>query len=348
MEEPKAISARRRRGLASDERAGRYARRRYRQAYRAYLRAQWRLLLIGVVILLGITAALAALVHGSLVRGLLIGFGATGTAAGVAHLVVLGSGAAPLMMGELAEQWTASELRPLQRIGWRVVNHFGLTAGDIDHVAVGSLGVFVVETKWSASSWSEAWAREDVESAFAQSERNAKRMTMWAPYKQLELPAPRPLVVLWGSGSRDLAESLSRPDVVAGVDLAERLRAHGLSNSRLTADQIDGVWHIMNEHLRKRDAAEAATAPIPDSLQSLTIRFASGVGAGLVSIVAAGYLLKTGIPIWGWFAALLGAVGLEQPLRRWPAMQNLVTGSQTGLLVTTLLAGAVAGAQIIR
>jgi roadblock/LC7 domain-containing protein len=165
--------------LASIERSGRFARRRYRQAYRAYIRSQWKVLLAGAALFLGITAVVAILVRGPLIRGLVIGCGVTATAAALTHLIVLASGAGPAMMGELAEQWTASELRRLTRIGWRVVNHFGLASGDIDHVVVGSPGVFVIETKWSASSWIENWAQADVEVALLQAGRGARRMTMW-------------------------------------------------------------------------------------------------------------------------------------------------------------------------
>lgn len=67
-----------------------------------------------------------------------------------ASLVLL-SGTAPLMMGELAEQWTAQELRPLTKHGWRLVNHFGLGYGGQDHVLVGPGGVVLLETKSSAT-----------------------------------------------------------------------------------------------------------------------------------------------------------------------------------------------------
>jgi hypothetical protein len=37
-------------------------------------------------------------------------------------------------MGATAEQWTASELRPLRRSGWRLINHY-LLRSEIDHAA---------------------------------------------------------------------------------------------------------------------------------------------------------------------------------------------------------------------
>lgn len=61
------------------------------------------------------------------------------------------SGTAPFM-GELAEQWTAQELRPLSKHGWRLVN-FALSYGDQDHVLVGPGGVVLLETKWNGTPW---------------------------------------------------------------------------------------------------------------------------------------------------------------------------------------------------
>jgi roadblock/LC7 domain-containing protein len=334
--------------LASIERSGRFARRRYRQAYRSYIRSQWKVLLAGAALFLGVTAVVAILARGPLVRGLVIGCGVTATAAALTHLIVLASGAGPIMMGELAEQWTASELRRLTRIGWRVVNHFGLASGDIDHVVVGSPGVFVIETKWSASSWTENWAQADVEAAHLQAGRGARRMTMWENYKRLNLPPPQPLVVLWGTGSADLAQDLGRSDVITGSNLIGVLESQALINPQLTADQLDSVWKTLSEHLRTRDAREAVDSPMPASLEALALRLASGVVSGLASFVAAAYLLKAGLPLWGWFVVVIATVVLEHPARRAAAMRPLITGSQAGLVMTALLSAAVAGAQIVR
>jgi roadblock/LC7 domain-containing protein len=272
----------------------------------------------------------------------------TATTAALIHLVVLASGAGPLMMGELAEQWTATELRRLQRSGWRVVNHFGLATGDIDHVVVGTPGVFVIETKWSASSWTEKWAQEDVEAAYSQAERAAKRMTMWENYKRLRLPEPLPLVAIWGAGSADLANALNHPSVIAGPDLPATLESQALIKPRLTVDQLDNVWQVLSDHLRKRDVREALDSPMPVSLQALAFRLASGVVAGLVSFLAAGYLLKTGLPLWSWFVIVLATVPAELSLRRWTHLRAMIAGSQTGFVLTALLVAAVAGAQVVR
>jgi hypothetical protein len=60
------------------------------------------------------------------------------------------------MMGDVGKQLAAGELRKLRRHEWRNVNHVTLRrARDVDHVLVGLGGPFAVETKWSATPWSQ-------------------------------------------------------------------------------------------------------------------------------------------------------------------------------------------------
>ena len=98
---------RREKELAGDSRAGWSARTSVRERHRVMVRAQWRPLAglgLAVLALFGVSAAL---VDGPLQRGVILGSGLTLTACMIAALVVLLSGTAPLMMGEMAEQWTA-------------------------------------------------------------------------------------------------------------------------------------------------------------------------------------------------------------------------------------------------
>lgn len=136
--------------------------------------------------------------------------------------------------------------------------------------------------------------------------------------------------------------------MLAGADLAIRLESFGLINTQLNVEQVEGVWQVFSDHLRSRDAREAADHPMPESIQALVVRFAVGVVAGLVSFLAAAYLMKVGPPLWAWFVVVLAAAAAEQPIRRRPLFRHLVTGSQAGLVATVLLAAAVAGTQVVR
>ena len=78
----------------------------------------------------------AALISNTFIAGCIVGVGLAGTAAPAHMWVTQATGTSPQIMGDLAEQWTASELRRLRpRNGWRLINHFGLRPGDIDHLA---------------------------------------------------------------------------------------------------------------------------------------------------------------------------------------------------------------------
>ncbi len=123
------------RELAGDARAGSYARAMARREQRAFVgRNFWRLL-CGWLLLMTITPGLWWFVASELLRGMVLGADLASATALVWFVVVQSTGTAPTMMGDEAEQWTAQELRKLG--DWRLVNHFELSYGDMDHVAVG-------------------------------------------------------------------------------------------------------------------------------------------------------------------------------------------------------------------
>jgi hypothetical protein len=92
-------------------------------------------------------------------------------------VVVTFSGSTAMTVGASAEEWTASELRRHHR--WRLVNGLSLKY-EIDHIAVGSGGVLVVETKWSAQPWDDAdpISRSRIEKAQRQVEQNLLHVTL--------------------------------------------------------------------------------------------------------------------------------------------------------------------------
>src|SRR3954453_4413988 len=143
----------RRRELASDQRTGAWSRSRTRDAHLRVIRRTRKLLLaIGVG-----PGALGGpclwFIPNEAVRTYTAGL-LTATILGLlAFQVTQMAGTTSAMMGEIAEQWTAQELRKLRRHGWRIVNHLMLRTWDIDHVLVGPGGIFAVETKWSSRPW---------------------------------------------------------------------------------------------------------------------------------------------------------------------------------------------------
>jgi hypothetical protein len=183
--------------LAGDVRAGRRIRGEIRKMQWSFVKRSWAWLLSGVALGAGCTAAVLLVVHGSFARGLVVGAATVLVFGGLAVVVMQLTGSAPLGMGAQAEVWTASELRPLRRHGWRIANHLLLRFGDIDHLLVGRHGVLVIETKWSADIWSLESDR--VNKALLQVQRNARDIRLWRPELRHGSPeVVRPALFLWG------------------------------------------------------------------------------------------------------------------------------------------------------
>jgi hypothetical protein len=135
---------------AEKSRAGRFATEQVRAEQRSFAREHLRLIaafFCGCCVLI----ALVALVVPRYARGFIVGVGLTNAVWMVWSFVASRTGAIPRLNGALAEVWTSDNLKTL-RPAWSTID--GLTFGspfDIDHVAWGPGGVFVLETKWSAS-----------------------------------------------------------------------------------------------------------------------------------------------------------------------------------------------------
>lgn len=131
-------------------------------------------------------------------RGFVLGMGVTLAIGLAAVLVILASGSASIMMGETAEQWTAQELRPLRKHGWKLVNHFGLGPGDQDHVVVGSTGVVLVETKWGGTPWDIDVRDIRFQQALEQTARNANQLGLWTGVAKHGRPRVDAVLAVWG------------------------------------------------------------------------------------------------------------------------------------------------------
>jgi hypothetical protein len=101
----------RRRQLASDRRAGSWARAKARRQQRSYLARHWRRLAVGVALVAVPFVCVLHFVREGFLRGLLVGSAATGALAVISYFVVQNTGTGSTMMGDLGEQLTAGELR---------------------------------------------------------------------------------------------------------------------------------------------------------------------------------------------------------------------------------------------
>jgi hypothetical protein len=249
------------------------------------------------------------------------------------------TGTASIMAGALGEQWTASALRKLKRSGWRVLNHVVLRQyGDIDHVAVGAGGVLVVESKWTSEAWptdspylSKAVERvqRDVASLHGMIQARVGRGKV------------KGLVVIWGAGIDASTDALHRD--IDGIALADSETVHDVlaelaGHQALTKDEVEDVWRILDQHVTRRERADAVTAepPIPSAseLAGTIATGAIGATAGLIGPALAYRLPGATVP--SVIAALaIAVVGWRaRPIRvlRWlPA--GLVLGAEFWLVL---------------
>ena len=281
---------------------------------------------------------------GPLQRGFMLGSGITAVFGMVAAFVVLLSGTAPLMMGELAEQWTAQELRPLSKHGWRLVNHFGLGYGDQDHVLVGPGGVVLLETKWSGTTWDLDDRDYYFRRALEQTSDNAAQLQRWAGVQRYGRPAVEPVLVLWGQASEKIADSPGRRHrsgvlVVPGKQLQDwvlRRRHDGLDEQ-----QVEAIWGEIRRQVEMRDPVEREKHPMPRSLQGLVLGGLGCLVTALVGFLLAGQVLKVTGSLLAWAGAGVAMVGAAELVRRraprwrWPAR-----AFQAGAVALYLLAGA--------
>jgi hypothetical protein len=203
---------RRERQLAGDSRAGVWARQEARRLQWRFIRRRWRVLTgMAVSAALGI-ALVAVFLPAGFVRGFIVGSCSVGVISALAVLVMQATGTAQMSMGATAEQWTVSELRPLRKAGWQIINHVALRPWDIDHVVIGPGRVIAVETKWSSRGWSVDAPDERLLRALRQARDGANDLRRWQPLRDAGLQSVEPVLFLWGTNSGDDSPRQARPN----------------------------------------------------------------------------------------------------------------------------------------
>lgn len=285
--------ARRRRTLASDNRAGSWARGRARRAQREFLRETWWLFASFVLITVGAAVGCGFLIPSAYLRGMVVG-AALVIAPGAVWMVAMQfTNTAPMMMGDQAEQWTAQELRRLTRREWRLLNHFALRVDDIDHVLIGPGGAYAVETKWCGSSWASEYGVGRLREAVAQSSANGRLLRLWVPFRRNQIPVTS-VVVLWGRGlnnwpPQEQIRVVDGVHVVAGPAL--RRWTDRLGTGVLSPTQIESVWEAMESQASRRDPIDAELNPVPTSLTDWAAHGALAVASACTALVVIGQLL---------------------------------------------------------
>lgn len=249
------------------------ARRAGRWAQRKANRRNWRFILrnplaVGLLVLLD---ALIATVLGLLAPApgdlFLAGFAVGMLPFALLYMAQGVTGSGGSYMGGVAEGWTSSELRKFIRRarkergeGWRLVDHIPVTGWDIDHVLLGPGGIFAIESKWSAESWSSRWARgrlTDVARSARVDARKVESILRSEPHR-LHLPVT-PLVVVWPNEARttDL-EPENGTETIYGGSLVGWCSE--LLGADLDARTVEAAWSALAHFVQMRDACELREA----------------------------------------------------------------------------------------
>lgn len=267
----------------------------------------------------------------------------------VVHFVTVLTGSGPRSMGEAAEQWTAQELRPLLSHDWRLVNHLSLqNRGDIDHVLVGPGGLYVLETKWSASPYKISPPDSMTLSAAASASREAARLSRAIPRKAA-IDEAQPLVVLWGAASehlRDETGAVAIGSTDARVIAGHRLRDWALRRGRdvLTPEQVEAVWDELDRYARYTDEREPS---VPGSISEALMSVTAAVGAGLATVLA---IAEAARAPHGWILAISAAALLAVSsllLRRRVLARPFLRPVLTGTATAAAISGAIFAIAII-
>jgi hypothetical protein len=154
-------------------------------------------------------------------RAFLFGFVAASVLACLAWIIHILSGSHGWTLGKLGEEATAEAVtnRRQRHKGWRLINGLYLARhGDIDHILVGPGGVFVIESKWTASpcrivrgSIVGLLGREPVAQA-RDGAQKVERMLRHG-HQQFDVTV-QPVVVLWGPGGLRLDQGWMTVDGV--------------------------------------------------------------------------------------------------------------------------------------
>ncbi len=250
------------RRLASPERVGRFARGKAWDRCRTQLRSQW--ILYVSVTLLPVIVSLPAmwLAHGPEKWLLLGAFISSGPWIAIL-MVILMSGAASILMGVYAEDWTAQSVRSLRRKGWHLTNGLQLRPHrDIDHVVVGPPGVFIIETKWSAESWPNRHGGTDFMIAALDSAVVHIAESRWDFSKHFakvlaDVPV-RAVCVLWsGDSNTDEEDPWEKGDVM--VVPGQRLRSWllALDELEVNGDHAKQIISEVQRQVSQRDEYDA-------------------------------------------------------------------------------------------
>lgn len=336
----------RERRLGSDVRAGRRVRDQVRRTQWDYARRNWRFLGAGVVLGGLATALVAYIAPNAFLRGAVVGAGVVFVLGGLSFTVFLFTGSGPRTMGALAETWTSSELRPLRKHGWKLVDHVFYRYADIDHLLVGPGGAIVVESKWSAKAWRLEASDPEFVRHLERVQRAAHDVRLAIPQLRRRQGSVRPVLFLWGGG-RTGGRQATEPTNVDGVDVVYGVAAAKVWRSRAASapalfdqDETSAIWSRLRSQAAKTDEQDSAE-PSPPTFARLYWTAASTAVAAIVGLLGGLYATRWAGSVDGGYvyAAAAGTVGVAARRvnsLRFPALGWLCGAGFVAILLVSL------------
>lgn len=323
----------RERELASEKRAGAWLhRRRVEQQYRFLRRNPRVFAFFSAVFVLGLPLIW---LQPEWTRGFWLG-ALTATTVWLLVLVTWQmSGVSHFHQGELAEQWTVQELRPLtKRSDWRLINHVLFRPWDIDHILLGPAGVIVIETKGGNSDWNQRRHEPRLREAVRQAANNAADTRRFLRPNVGAAPV-LPVVALWPASESFATRTIDGVPVLAGHRLSDWLSS--LPSDRLDPEGAAAAWSRIEKHLEKRDAADLEREGRPprtvNQLVLDLVQYPVGVWLGIGALAV---LFRLFDPLLDYVVALVAAAVTALGARRLPALRHLLMGAfagQVGLII---------------
>lgn len=194
---------------------------------------------------------------GPMFIGFMLGAGLASVPWALWTLALMGDGSVSWRIGADGERWTANELSHLGR-EWRVEHCVPFPENgyplDVDHVAIGPHGVFVVETKRTTRSidLGAKGLHKEVRKAVQQAEDNAGRVR--GLLRRVAEVDVIPVVVYWGRDVTPPAEPVRREGrvwIVAGKQ-AELWRPE-LTEQNLDAEAVATLWERLHGWVVEQD-----------------------------------------------------------------------------------------------
>ena len=331
----------RERRLGSDARAGRRVRDEVRRTQWEFARRNIRFLATGAALGGLVTAAAAWLAPNEFLSGSAVGAGTVFTIGGLAFAIVMLTGTGSLAMGAVGEAWTSSELRPLRRNGWKLLDHVYYRWGDVDHVLVGPGGVVVVESKWSAEAWPVDPSDARIIHAVRQVLSNARDIRLVVPELRHRDGSVRSVVFLWGGAPTDGVRPrgpvrVDDADVVVGTAAANVWRDEvSAAPALFDASEVQSIWTRLRAQAARTDEREAAE-PSPPTVMRLYWTAVLSLIAALAGVLAVVYATRWSGATWSGYVAACIAVFIGSAARRTASLRYPALGWLTGVTVITI------------